>query len=393
MPRKKTTDPVKIRPKFKNGKLYGYEARYTVNGKRETIFEKTEDAVRERLVKLAALDKAQTASILLSEYIEQWVEREKVKAQTGDIAFQTYKAYEGALRRYVTPGLGHLELRVFNGPEGRKLVDKYFTDLELAHNGARKIQQAAQVLRIVFNDALSEGSLLTSPMANLGNRNSVIPQHKPEEKTILTGDDALRLIVAAQGKSPELYTLLVTALTTGMRQGELLGLDISDIDFTAGTIRVKQQAGRHIDISGRSGTRIKDTKTRKSRTVTLPLDVKNALRHFCEGKSGLVWPTGVGTPQNGSTFMARQFRPLLADLQAESEGFPDIDFHSLRHTHASMLISAGVNIKTVSERLGHASIQITLDTYGHLLPDDDKRAADTLFGFAQASRHFLRAVG
>jgi integrase len=178
-------------------------------------------------------------------------------------------------------------------------------------------------------------------------------------------------------KGHRLYVAFLLAASTGMRQGEILGLRWADVDLEKGTISVRQALSKDY-----SGFAIQETKTESSiRTVAIPPNVvaelrKHRIRQMEERLAaktytdhGLVIQSTVGTP-----VLPRNLKRVWYRLLEES-GVPKIRFHDLRHTHATLLLKAGVHPKVVSERLGHSSVQITLDTYSHLLPNMQEAAA------------------
>ena len=177
-------------------------------------------------------------------------------------------------------------------------------------------------------------------------------------------------------------TLYVLAVTTGLRQGELLGLKWDDVDLESELIRVRRTLVRH---KGR--LLLGEPKTKRSRrTVRLTETATKALeehlaRQIAEIErlgdlyedQGLVFATQRGTLVNPSNLRKRFFVPLL-----NKAGLPSIRFHDLRHTCATLLLSRNVNPKVVSEILGHATVAITLDTYSHVLPNMQDGAARAL---------------
>ena len=179
-------------------------------------------------------------------------------------------------------------------------------------------------------------------------------------------------------KSHRLYIAFLLAATTGMRQGEILGLRWQDIDFDKAILSVTQAIARD-----HHGFMVSEPKTSSSRrTIALPSNVIRSLKQhrklqwseMLAAKSyedhGLVVQTLVGTPVSPRNF-ARVWYSLL-----KRAGVPRIRFHDLRHTHATLMLKQGVHPKIVSERLGHSSVQITLDTYSHLLPNMQAAAAE-----------------
>jgi integrase len=171
-----------------------------------------------------------------------------------------------------------------------------------------------------------------------------------------------------------------------MRQGELLALRWEDVTLNEATVFVH----RNVTQGTEGGLVEKGTKTATGeRRIVLPSATVASLRRWqtlVPSEAGsLVFTNSDHSWIKKDNLMHRGFWPLLRDA-----GLADVTFHSLRHSHASLLISKGVNIKTISERLGHKSIQVTLDTYGHLMPVDQERCAavyDTLI-----SGKALRAV-
>ena len=194
--------------------------------------------------------------------------------------------------------------------------------------------------------------------------------------------EARQLLEAAQGN--RLEGLYVLAVHTGMRRGELLGLQWGDIDLddTFPTIRVRRTLTRK-----GTGYVLGEPKTKKSRrTVRLTPQAVEVLRtHRARqaqeklrmgslyGDQSLVFAGNGGGLINPSNLRQRSFAPLL-----ERAGLPRITFHDLRHTCASLLFQKNVHPKLVQELLGHASVAITLDTYSHVLPGMGSEAADAI---------------
>lgn len=167
--------------------------------------------------------------------------------------------------------------------------------------------------------------------------------------------------------------MYVLALASGMRQGELFGLHWADIDFNGGFLVVRRSLE---NLAG--AARLKEPKTGKGRRIDLPAFAVAALndhrkQSLAEGTLGAVVFTGPdGKFLQPSNVRQRSFAAI------ERAGVPEIRFHAMRHTCATLLLQAGENVKVVSERLGHSSIKITLDVYGHVLPGMQRAAANTM---------------
>ncbi len=185
------------------------------------------------------------------------------------------------------------------------------------------------------------------------------------------------LLEAACGD--RLEALYVLAVHTGLRQGELLGLKWEDVDLEAGTLQVRRTLA-----TAKGGPVLAAPKTKGSRrTVKLTQRAVEALRSHLKRQlgeidragslwreNGLMFASEIGEPLDRRYLTNRRFKALL-----KGAGLPEIRFHDLRHTCATLLLSKNVNPKIVSEMLGHATIAITLDTYSHVLPNMREQAA------------------
>ena len=210
------------------------------------------------------------------------------------------------------------------------------------------------------------------------------PSVKSTEIEILTPAEIQRVLDALRGKS--LYPIVATALGTGMRRGELLALRWKDVDLDGAKLHVEQS----LEQTKRGGLVFKAPKTRHGRrTITLPSSTVAELRAHLkatlerrlmlgQGKvpdDALVFATWDGNTRSPNA-MSKEWRRAVHAAKLKAT------FHSLRHTHASSLIAAGIDVLSISRRLGHGSPDITLGVYGHLFKPDDRAAAaiDDLFG-------------
>jgi integrase len=207
----------------------------------------------------------------------------------------------------------------------------------------------------------------------------VKPPKAPDRETeMLQPDRAALLLERLRGKP--LYLIVSLALATGMRRNEMLGLRWRDVDLDAARLTVEQSLERTIV----HGIRAKSPKTRHGRrTISLPAHIVTELRAHWRAQQERRLAVGLGkAPDDAPVFATVEGTFMNPDAvthawgrQMEEIGMPDVRMHSLRHTHASMLIGAGVDILTVSRRLGHGSPRITLEVYGHLVHGGDDRAA------------------
>jgi len=201
----------------------------------------------------------------------------------------------------------------------------------------------------------------------------------PGEVAIFTPEQ-VAVMEAAAADTPY-YMLLYLEVRTGLRRSEILALRWMDVDLNAGTLSVR----RKLYYTKEDGLSFGPPKTKRSRrTIDISPEVVAALASYRAQRGGkftgsedLIFHQGNGSPIFPDTITS-WFPSFL-----ESCGLPRLNFHGLRHTHASLLLAAGVDISVVSRRLGHSSIRITYDVYSHLLPDAQKDATNRLEIFLQ----------
>ena len=201
-----------------------------------------------------------------------------------------------------------------------------------------------------------------------------------EEVRILT---AREVAIALQRlEANELYSIAALALATGMRRDELLGLRMADIDLDAAEVRVERSLEETDE-----GSRFKSPKTKHGRrTISLPASVVPMLREHRVKLFELRLAMGLGRPTDdtlvfstieGSPISPRKLsRDWLRTCVAL--GLPRVNFHALRHTHASALIASGLDVVMISRRLGHANPTVTLNIYAHLFNPKDTASADAI---------------
>jgi integrase len=309
---------------------------------------------------------ADTTRLTVGEYLRQWLASDTSRSP------KTRERYLELAERQVIPHLGDVKLQVLK-PEH---LEHWHAALLATDISARTVGHAHRVLSACLRRAVENGTI-TRNVAAIRKP----PKVEERELEILTPDQVSIVLEALKGHS--LHPIASLALATGMRRGELLALQWSDIDLNSGTIRVE----RSVEETG-AGLRIKPPKTKRGRrAITLSADAVGMLReHRLQqmefrlqlGQGGK--PTLVFSDVNGNMLypdaLSRQWANVI-----RAKKLPLVSFHSLRHTSASMMIAAGVDILTVSRRrLGHSKAATTLDVYSHLLPGSDAAAAKALEG-------------
>jgi len=346
---------------------------YTATGpKYRYLYGRTRAAVAEKLTKAMADRNSglmfDTGRLTVGEYLDQWLS-DSVRST---VRTSTFERHEAIIRLHIKPTLGHVGLKKLTPAHVRGLYREKL-DSGLAPATVRKIHST---LHKALSQALSDG---------LVPRNAATveaPRPTPEEIHPLSEDEARTFLKTAQASGDRFEPLYVLAISTGLRRGELLGLRWDDVDLEHGTLRV----GRAL-VRERGHYTLGETKTRRGRRqINLTPRTLNALRVHRKKQleekmrradlykdHGLIFASGVGTLVHPENMVKRSFKPLL-----ERSGLPEIRFHDLRHTCATLLLGRGVHPKLVQELLGHATIAMTLDTYSHYLPSMGDQAAGAI---------------
>jgi integrase len=306
----------------------------------------------------------------LNDYLDRWLAAVRPK-----VGAHTYADYSGDLRRHIRPRLGERRLDRITALDLQGLyADMQAGNVTGRPLAPRTIRKAHAALLTALNQALKWGLLAVNPC-----RAVTLPKQQRREMHVLTAEEAERFRQAAAGT--RFGVLFELALATGMRPGEYLALQWKHVDLKAGTVRVERAL-----VEGDGKLSFAPPKTSRSRrTIPLPPSVTRALAAHKERQaaerpipldgSGLVFPSEMGGTMNERNLLRRYFRPTLAAAGLEPRKYR---LYDLRHTCATLLLLAGENPKVVSERLGHASVTLTLDVYSHVLPTMQEAAADKL---------------
>lgn len=309
----------------------------------------------------------------VKEYLEHWLDN----AAKPKLTARTLHGYRGLLERYIYSAVGSKKLAKLS-PVDIQAV--YTTMLAAEERGGialtpRTVIYTHRVLSSALKQAVKWRMLSQNVCQYVD-----LPKRQKTEMQALSEAEVSRFLAAA--KTSRHCVLFALMLGTGLRPSEAVALMWKDLDPLNRNLTVQRALE---NVNGKLS--LKAPKTPHSRrTIKLPDDlVKLLLEHKAlqPFQSELIFPTVDGTPLDVGNVGKRYFKPLL-----EPAGLPDtVRFYDLRHTHATLLLKAGVHPKIVSERLGHSSITLTLDTYSHVLPGMQDEAANKLnamlFGAAE----------
>lgn len=274
-----------------------------------------------------------------------------VDARSG-IKLGTRRKYERIARGLAGTPLGRLPIDAATRADGARWV----RDMEIEHLSHKTITDRKSLVSAALKDAVDDGLIGRNPLTKVR-----AARTERREMTILTRDEFDRVLAAAE---PEWRPLLITLITTGMRIGEATALQVRDLHFgeTPPTLTISrgwEHTGGPERILGAPKTE------RGRRTISLPPDTVNALQPLATGRKpeDFIFTSGGGPIRRGQ--MDDRWHRWLKAAGIERH----VRLHDLRHSHAAWMIGAGASLTALQHRLGHASITVTSDVYGHLLPE------------------------
>jgi len=298
----------------------------------------------------------------LAEFAEGWLAQRKADLRPGSWAL-----YEASLQQYVIPALGRFRLAELRSAHIQAFYDGMVRD----NTGPYVIRSSRKILGTILNQAIRLALIPSNPMK------AAIPPSQPQtEMRILNEDQVQRFLLAVRQIYPDDLALYQLAITTGMRQSELLGLKWSDLDWANGVLNVKRQYLRLPDGSSaylppKTKSGIRSIRLGPTTSAILRLHRDSQFQEFKEDQD-VIFCGKPGIPLHRSVLVQR-YKRLLKEA-----GLPSLRFHDLRHTAASLMLHKGVPVLVVSKRLGHAKASITLDIYGHLVPSMQEQAAEVM---------------
>jgi integrase len=360
--------------------------------KRRTVYGATKKDVLTQLDRLRSEARVgnlpDASGLTVGQLLDRWLESSKASTET-----RTFEERERLVKNHLRPRMGALKLARVNALH----VESFYADMARDGVGATTIRHAANVLGVAFSHACSLKLVPFNPVAAIKK-----PKAPKRQMLFLTPEQVRILLEAAKGRP--CYPLVVLALATGCRQGELLALTWEDVDLVKATLTVRRSLAQTD-----AGFQVKEPKTAASRrTIALPdLAVSVLTAHKAAAlKAGLL-DAPVFCTRDGNWLLKRNvLRALRAVIRrantppgkinkggrpkkgaapgpkGEAEMLKVIParlrFHDLRHTVASILLSQGQSVRAVSQRLGHSNPALTLRVYAHCMPSDDPQLAAAL---------------
>ena len=308
------------------------------------------------------------SSATLGQLLTEWL-----AAIEPDRRPKTISEYRSKIRNHIEPTIGRLRLDQLTPQK----LDRQYGAWRAKGLSASTVHHLAAIIKAACNQAVKWDWIASNPVSR-----STVPPLRSRPPTVPTPDQLLDLIAAAEAKDDHtLATAIALAALTGARRGELVALRWSDLDLTAGTVRIARSL---TVVDGE--VHVGPTKTHAERVVALGDAGVATLKR--RNIRIVEWAAEVGVPLDadpfvisyepradahaGPDYISHQFAKLCRGLGVRSR------FHDLRHFSATQLVGAGVDVRTVANRLGHADASTTLRVYAHAQPEQDRDAANVL---------------
>lgn len=302
--------------------------------------------------------------ILLKDFANDWM-----KSYRHRLRETTAEQYESKIKNWIIPIMGHYKVQDIKPVHAQMFSSKLLEQMN--ENTAHKIYS---ISKLIMNHAVNLELINKNPLSSI----SMVKQQK-RKVTTWSFEELEHFLKIAKKHHIFFYRMFVVAAYTGLRKGEILGLSKDDIDWGKKTIRITQSVSET-----KKGVQLGELKTPSAyRTVTLDDFVISILKEQVSKNNEMKLKQGSHYQDNQLVFCHEDgviYRPTSINRVfkrfVERSGVPFIRFHDLRHTHATLLLELGVNPKVVSDRLGHASVKITLDTYSHVSLNLQSEVAD-----------------
>lgn len=318
------------------------------------------------------LDQTRDPALTMPAFVEDWLKHHVVVQRKPGTA----EKYDLILRKHWLPALGRLPLTAVT----RDHIKTVLTEKLGAGLKPRTVKGHLDVVRACFSAAVDDNLIPVNPAARLG---KFVPRAgEGQAIDIFTRVEVTTLLEVAERHMPDAYPIVLTLARTGLRIGEALTLQADDVDLTQHVLWVRRTWGSRRKALGDG--RINAPKNNRIRSVDMSAQLARVLQGLLavreaeailksQERSPWLFVGGARCPLTPGSFWQNVWRPLLrrAGLRYRKP-------HTLRHTYASLLIQSGESLAYIRDQLGHHSIKLTVDTYGHLVPGANRAAVDRL---------------
>lgn len=340
-----------------------WEGRFSANGEQHSVYSKSQSVVRKKMVEAFSDIENDEFLIESDETLEAWLSFWQ-DTFLDDVKQSSAERYKSCIRTHIIPVLGKICMADLKP----SAIQKFLNDCKNKNGLSKKsVQNIRLVLSKALDKAVDDERIKKNPCIK-----TKVPAYNDPQKEMrpIKDDEIAAFLEAISGN--EFENLFYVALFTGMRESEIIGLSWDCIDFEKGTVHLYRQFKRAR--GGDNCYTFSSLKNKQSRTFSVPKNVLDVLKKvrlhqseqkLCAGtswanKENLVFTNALGEHVHTKT-VYRRFKKIASDI-----GIPDLRFHDLRHSYATLALENGVDPKTVSTNLGHATVAFTLDKYGHV---------------------------
>lgn len=313
--------------------------------------------------------------VLFKDYVDTYLANQSAKGKKPT----TLKTYQYRIQRRLLPVFGAMSLTAIDRP----LLKGWLAKLLQEGLDYDTVLGYLLTLSGILTEAVEDNLLPVNPALHAGKLLKRSKSLDEGELEIFTPEEEQAFLQTVKQHRPTFYPMALTFFRTGMRAGEVMGLHREDLDFRTRSIHVRRNWTRW---------RLTTPKNGKARKVDMSQGLAEAFKGWIElqdleaaaaGQScpDILFPGNLGGTRQVRSYMSENWlRCKLWFPLIEKAGVRRLDLHAARHTFASRLIANGENLKYIAEQLGHSSIKVTADTYGHLIPGGNKQAVDRLDG-------------
>jgi integrase len=354
----------------------------TVRGDRKDA----EKELRRLLRTLDTGEHVDPTRLSVKQWLEQWLETVRT-----EVAPKTHERYGEIVRNFLIPALGNFALTKLVPSHIQKAYNEWAIGGRLDGKSGGLAPQTRRHIHRILRTALAravEQQLLARNPADVFKKR--LPKVERRELVTLTADQSAQLLEAIAHS--RVYWPVLLALSTGMRRGEILAVRWKNVDLELGTLRVVESLEQT-----KTSIRFKAPKSGRHRAITLPGYAVEELRRLKREQAEALLALGVRQTSNtllccradGEPHQPLSLTYEFARFMGRLKDLPRVRFHDLRHSHATQLLASGVHPKIASERLGHASVGITLDLYSHVTDTMQGEAAVKLDSAMQVAKSRL----
>jgi len=333
---------------------------YLDDGSKKVVIGKLQSKVVTRMEKIRSDAKQGLSTndrLKLKDYLQEYL-----TLKENSVQYNSYNNYKILIDNHISPRLGNIKLSKINPV----LITKTYNKMKSDGVGVVTIRRCQSVLANALNEAIARNLLTYNPA------NYATPPRSPDNEVRLLEETQIQEILDHTELSyPEYTPIFTTAFQTGMRRSELCALRWGDVDLDLAVLYVNRTFAK----AKNGGLIEKAPKTKAGRRkIDLSPQFAIFLRNYLESHDEKITPDQrVFRYSNGKQVKPDRVTHVFK-MVARALEMPDIHFHNTRHSHAGMLLKMGIHPKVVQERLGHSSIQVTMDIYSHVAPNLQKEA-------------------